>query len=113
MRSDGSRSNNHVTFTSLQYPCHPAVLRRVDKSAATILRRLRWGASFLVLLILVTQVIPRALGQRDTSKRSWDVKIPWLKHPAGCSSWTPTGSLNTARDSHTATVLPNGMVLVA
>lgn len=25
MRSDGSRSNNHVPFTSLQYLCHPAV----------------------------------------------------------------------------------------
>src|SRR5436190_20291207 len=28
-------------------------------------------------------------------------------------TWTYTGSLNTVRRSHTATLLPNGMVLVA
>src|SRR6266480_5627893 len=28
-------------------------------------------------------------------------------------NWTFTGSLNTARDVHTSTLLPNGMVLVA
>jgi hypothetical protein len=38
-----------------------------------------------------------------------------LFDPAGGTNgtWTATGSLNTARDSHTATLLPNGMVLVA
>ena len=35
-----------------------------------------------------------------------------LYDPAS-GTWTATGSLNTARDSHTATLLQNGMVLVA
>ena len=35
-----------------------------------------------------------------------------LYDPAS-GTWTPTGSLNTARAIHTASLLPNGMVLVA
>ena len=35
-----------------------------------------------------------------------------LYDPAS-GTWSATGSLNTARDQHTATLLPNGMVLVA
>ena len=35
-----------------------------------------------------------------------------LYNPA-TGTFTPTGSLNTARDTHTATLLNNGMVLIA
>ena len=95
------------------------------QTTTTLTTRLRWGAFFLVLLVLVIQVIPRVLGQRDASKRSSDVEIPLLKQqemlkqqpaplePAVCSSWTATGSLNTARYVHTASLLFNEMVLVA
>ena len=59
----------------------------------------------------VTQVIPRALGQRgqrDISQRTSDA-------PSNLDggTWTVTNSLNTARYLHTTTLLPNGMVLVA
>src|SRR5205807_2101298 len=95
------------------------------QTTTTLTTRLRWGAFFLVLLVLAIQVIPRVLGQRDASKRSSDVEIPLLKQqemlkqqpaplePAVCSSWTATGSLNTARYVQTASLLTNGMVLVA
>src|SRR5438552_13177380 len=82
-------------------------------------KRISLLALLIVLAFLVIQVIPRALGQRDASKRSSDVEIPLLKQqpaslePAVCSSWTPTGNLNTARYLYTATLLPNGMALVA
>ena len=38
--------------------------------SSTMMTRLCWGVFFLVLLFLGFQVIPRALGQRDTGKRS-------------------------------------------
>ena len=80
------------------------------------------GAFHLILLVAVC-VIPFALGQRATTKQS-AVADPLLlgsgpvatlstsDDPAG-GTWTLTGSLNTARYLHTATLLPNGMVLVA
>ena len=34
-------------------------------------------------------------------------------YDSASGTWTDTGSLNTARHSHTATLLQNGMVVVA
>jgi WD40 repeat protein len=106
--------------------------QEITQTTTTIMPRLRWGAFLLVLLFLVMQVIPRALGQRDASKRSSDVETPLLKQqemlkqrPAALEpgskslsrldggTWTPTDNLNTARVYHTATLLLNGMALVA
>src|SRR6266566_9722940 len=83
------------------------------RTTSTLMTHLRWGAFFLVLLFLVIQVMPRALGQRgqqDISKRTSDIQA--ASDPAS-GTWTATGSLNTGRFLHTATLLPNGMVLVA
>jgi hypothetical protein len=49
------------------------------QTTTTIMTHLRWGAFFLVVLFLGFQVIPRAIGQRDASKKSSDVEIPLLK----------------------------------
>jgi N-acetylneuraminic acid mutarotase len=76
----------------------------------TIITAFRWGSFFVVLLILVIQVMPRAFGQRVISKSTSSVKAP--SHPNG-GSWAVTDSLSTARYLHTATLLPNGMALVA
>jgi hypothetical protein len=80
------------------------------------------GAFYLILLVAVC-VIPFALGQRATTKQSAVAAPRFLgsgplatlstgDDPAS-GTWTLTGSLNTARYLHTATLLPNGMVLVA
>jgi hypothetical protein len=125
VRNQPSRFTAWRLFVLLEVANRDAVAEEIDKRAnsnsatTTIMTRLRWGAFFLVLLFLIIQLIPRALGQRDASKRSSDVEIPLPKQqpallePAVCSSWTATGSLNTGRTHHTATLLLNGMVLVA
>src|SRR6266540_1834488 len=85
----------------------------MKKQSTTIISNLCWSAVFVILLLLVTQVIPRALGQRGQqaiSKRPSQVEEPLR---LGGATWTLTGDLNTARFLHTATVLPSGMVLVA
>jgi hypothetical protein len=80
------------------------------------------GAFYLLLLMAVC-VIPFALGQRATTKQSAFADpflfglasvaaLPNSDEPAS-GTWTPTGSLNTARYYHTATLLPNGKVLVS
>ena len=80
------------------------------------------GAFYLILLVALG-VIPFALGQRVTTKQSalanplllGSTPVATLSNsdePAS-GTWTVTGSLNTARYSHTATLLRNGMVLVA
>src|SRR5437762_1961505 len=84
-----------------------------NQRTTTIITNLRWGAFFVVLLFLVTHVIPRALGQRGqqtVSKRPSHVEAP-SRLDGG--NWTLTGSLNTGRADHTATLLPTGIVLVA
>src|SRR6266446_5141055 len=80
------------------------------------------GAFYLLLLMAVC-VIPFALGQRVTTKQSAvaDPLLLGLAPVAALSNsdepasvtWTATGSLNTARYFHTATLLPDGKVLVA
>jgi hypothetical protein len=80
------------------------------------------AACYLILLVAVC-VIPFALGQQAITKQG-AVADPLLlgsgpvatlstgDDPAS-GTWTVTGSLNPARYLHTATLLPNGMVLVA
>jgi hypothetical protein len=79
--------------------------------------------AFYLLLFVVVGVIPFALGQRADTKQS-AVADPRLlgstpiatlsnRNEPARGTWTLTGSLNTARGFHTATLLPNDMVLVA
>jgi hypothetical protein len=69
------------------------------------------GAFYLILLVAVC-VIPFALSQRAITKQNTVATLPNIANPAS-GSWNNTGSRGTARDQHTATLLPNGNVLVA
>ena len=74
-----------------------------------MIRYLRWGTFFLV--VLFPAVMPLALGQRgqrDVTQRTSTVQAPLNLDGA---TWAITGSLNTARFLHTATVLPNGVAV--
>src|SRR6266550_2575837 len=64
----------------------------MHKRTTSIMTRLGWGAFFLVLLFLAVQVMPPALGQRqsaDISKGSSDVEASVLKQQA--TPLTPAG----------------------
>src|SRR5205807_4235770 len=80
------------------------------RRTTTTRTHLLWAVFLLILLFLAIQVMPRALGQRNISKKTLDVEAP--SHPDN-GNWTVTGSLNIARAEHTATLLSNGMVFVA
>src|SRR6266566_4171667 len=82
----------------------------IKRTTTTIRTHLLWAVFLLILLFLAIQVMPRALGQRNISKKTLDVEAP--SHPDN-GNWTVTGSLNIARAEHTATLLSNGMVFVA
>src|SRR2546430_14513880 len=82
------------------------------RRSQTTITNLRWGAFVFILLILVIQVMPRAFGQRGQrviSKSTSSVKAP--SHTNG-GSLAGTARLNTARNLHNASLLPNGLVLV-
>ena len=76
-----------------------------------------------MLLVLAVCGIPFAIGQRTTTKRSavadpvllvsGPVTTLSIGDDSAGGTWTATGNLNAARAFHTATLLPNGLVLVS
>jgi len=81
--------------------------------STTIITNFRWVTFVFILLFLVIQVMPRALGQRGRGVTSKGTSNVEASSNLDGGAWTITGSLNTARYLHTVTLLPNGMVLVA
>jgi hypothetical protein len=80
----------------------------------TIKAHLLRGAFYMLsLMLMAVCVISFALGQRVTTEQSAVAEPLLLGLAPASGTWTATGSLNTARYFHTATLLPNGMVLVA
>ena len=80
------------------------------QKTTTIITTFSWGAFLIAMLFLGIQTMPHALGQRQRVISQRVAGAP--SHMEG-GTWTVTNSLNTARYLHTATLLPNGMVLVA
>src|SRR5437870_12244022 len=77
----------------------------------TSIRKLRWGSIFFALLFPGLMV--QALGQRG--ERAFTLKPSHVEAASNTDgvAWKVTGSFNTGRYLHTATLLSNGMVLVA
>ena len=73
-------------------------------------------SAFYLLLLVAVSVIPFALGQRTTTKQSavaaplllGSASVPSLAPEAAPFTFDNTGSLGTARELHTATLLPSG-----
>jgi FG-GAP-like repeat len=69
------------------------------RTTTTIMTRLGWGAFFLALIFLAIQVMPRALGQRqsaDISAGSSNVEAPLLNQQPTPLTPVITGTLGTA-----------------
>jgi hypothetical protein len=80
--------------------------------SSTIMTRLCWGVFFLVLLFLGFQVIPRALGQRDASKRSVTAhmaQLPPLSSLAGGATGAVRANPDYAQPSGTVQGQPSSV----
>ena len=70
--------------------------RQIDPHMKRLLRLLRGSASSLLMFAMIAAAwVDPCIGQQTTAY-----------------GWMPTGKLNEARSGHTATLLPNGQVLV-